>query len=162
MGKTVLIAVDIDSTAEASIRYGIELAARMRFSPVLLAISDAHSTVKQGREQRLPRRHESNWNTWQDLAVAESQLKGLDLEVFVTSGRFSDEVIRFVRSRPAVQFIIIAAPRHLNREGKPMSSLELKYLHEQCESEILLVEKAGQVTRVSDLYARRSEKENPE
>lgn len=160
MGKTVLIAVDVDSTAEASIRYGIELAARIKSSLVLLAVSAPQPKDKRKGRRAIPQGLGSDQCEWRDLAVTESQHKGLDLEVFVTTGRFFEEVIRFVRSRPAVQFVIIAASRQGKGEEKSMFSMELEHLHQECESEILLVEKAGQVTRVSDLYAQRSEKEN--
>jgi hypothetical protein len=160
VGKIVLIAVDINTNAEASIRYGIELAARTRSSPVLLAIAAPQPRGGRRRAGELPRGRESDGNEWRALAVTESQHKGLDLEVFVTSGRFFEEIIRFVRSRPSVQFVIIAASRQRERGEKSMFSLELEHLHEECGSEILLVEKAGQVTRVSDLYAQRSERNN--
>ncbi len=160
MGKTVLIAVDVDSTEEASIRYGIELAARIKSSLVLLAIFAPQPLLKRGSGRRTPRDLDGDGNEWRDIAVTESQRKGLDIEVFVTWGRFSEEVIRFVRSRPAVQFVIIAAPRQRKGEEESMFSFELERLHEECESELLLVEKAGRVTRVSDLYAQHSEREN--
>jgi len=160
MGKAVLIAVDVDSAAEASILYGIESAARTKSSLVLLAISSAHSPGKRSCGRQLSRGPETERTEWRDMAVTECQLKGLDLEVFVTQGLFSEEVIRFVRSRPAVKFVIIAAPRHLKGEEKSMFSLELEHLYEECESEILLVEKAGHVTRVSGRSALHSEREN--
>ncbi len=76
----------------------------------------------------------------------------MNLEIFFASGRFFEEVIRFVRTQPAVQFIVTGAPK--NREGKDgyKFASALKQLHEEFEGEILLVEKAGQITRVSELY----------
>ncbi len=160
MDKTVLIAVDDDSTAETAIRYGIELAARTKTSPVLLAVSPPTRSKRNRRPGRELLRGLTRGGTdWRDLALAASRQKGLDLEVFVTSGRFSQEIIRFVRSRPAVQFVIVAAPRRLKGEEESMFSLELEHLHEECESEILLVENAGQVKRVSDPHVLLPEKE---
>lgn len=74
----------------------------------------------------------------------------------MTSGRFFEEVSRFVRSQPAVQFIVMAAPKGTETRGGDKFAAALEELHQQFEGEILLVEKAGQITRVSDLYLQSS------
>ncbi len=159
MGKRVLVAVDLHSASEASIFYGIELAARIKSSLALIAVSSSASPTKNPTSGGSRRDVDSSHARWMDRALAESQQRAVSLEIFVASGRFFDEVIRFVRSQPAIQFIVMAAPKE--RESKESSKFgaALRHLHQEFEGEILLVEKAGQITRVSDLYLQSSTQE---
>lgn len=159
MGKRVLVAVDSYSACEASISYGIELATRMKSAVALLAVSFSGPPRKSTGSATSPRCADVREDRWIDRVVAESQQRGVNLEIFVASGRFVDEVTRFVRSQPAVQFIVMAAPK--DRENKSGSRFftELERLHQEFEGEILLVEKAGQITRVSDLYLQGASQE---
>ena len=153
MGKRVLVAVDMHSVSEASILYGIELAARTDSSLALIAVSFSTSLEKSSVSET------PGQDAWMDRAVSESQERSVSLEIFVTSGRFFEEVTRFVRSQPAVQFIVMAGPKDRKGKGNSKFATALKCLHEEFEGEILLVEKAGQITRVRDLYLQSSTRE---
>jgi len=159
MGKRVLVAVDSYSASEASISYGIELAVRMQSSLALLAVCPPGSSRKAAQTDASLQCDDVGQDKWMDRVVAESQQKGVGLEIFVATGRFLEVVTRFVQSQPAVQFVIMAAPK--DRESKPGGkfSFSLSRLHHEFEGEILLVEKAGQITRVSDLYLQSSAQE---
>jgi hypothetical protein len=159
MGKRVLVAVDTRSASDASISYGIELAARMKSLLVLIAVVSSGSQKKSTGSDASRRYVDGGQDTWMDRAVVESQQRGVSLEIFVASGRFFEEVVRFVQSQPAVQFIIIAAPKDKESKGSSKFAAALDQLHQEFEGEILLVEKAGQVTRVSDLYLQSSAQE---
>ena len=159
MGKPVLVAVDAASASEASIFYGIELAARMKSLLLLIAISPSESRRRSRGLDGAARYVDGGRNSWMDRAVAESQQRGVTLEIFVASGTFFEEVIRFVRSQPAVQFIVMAAPRDRGNMGSRKFASALERLHREFEGEILLVEKAGRITRVSDLYLQSSARE---
>jgi len=159
MGKRVLVAVDLHSASEASIVYGIELAARIESSAILIAISSPRPPKKSNASEASHQYANSGRDLWSNRAVAESQKRGVTLEIYVTSGRFFQEIIRFVRSQPAIQFIVMAAPKDgQTRNGSRFASA-LKQLHREFEGEILLVERAGQITRVSDLYLQSSAQE---
>jgi hypothetical protein len=159
MGKRVLVAVDLHSASEASISYGIELAARIKSSLALIAVSPSVSPKKSTTSGASHQNIKNDRSQWMDRALAESQRRAVSLEIFVASGRFFGEVIRFVRSQPAVQFIVMAAPKaRESKEGSKFGAA-LKHLHQEFEGEILLVEKAGQITRVSDLYLQSSTQE---
>ncbi len=156
MGKRVLVAVDFLAASESSILYGIELAARIESSLVLIAVAPA-SPQKKAAHSEAPRQTPDGMNQeWMDRALAESRRRGVAVEIFVAAGKFFEEVIRFARSQPGVQFIVMAAPK--DRGGKDGSKVAsgLKRLHQEFEGEILLVEKAGEITRVSDLYLHNS------
>ncbi len=150
MSKRVLVPVDMNSVSEASIGYGIELAARIRSSVSLIAISSAKSTDST-MVQEIARE-------WRDRAVSESQNRAVTLEIFVTSGDFFREVIRFLRSQPAVQFIVLGLPGKTRGDDDSRFVSQLKRLHEEFDGEILLVEKAGHITRIFNRYLHHSVK----
>ncbi|MBI5248600.1 MAG: universal stress protein [Desulfomonile tiedjei] len=154
MGKRVLVAVDLHSAPEASITYGIELAARIKAPLSLIAISSSRPQGKSAARLSSSKNIDTVEDKWMDRAAAESQQKAVNLEIFVASGRFLDELIRFVRSQPTIHFIVMAA-----KDGSKFTSA-LGRLREEFDGEILLVEKAGKVTRVSDLYVQSSLWEN--
>jgi nucleotide-binding universal stress UspA family protein len=149
MGKRVLVAVDLNSVSEAAIVYGIELAARIKSPLSLIAISSSRPQKQSGTTQGLLQHDQ---NKWMEHAIAESQEKAVNLEIFVSSGRFFEEIMRFVRSHPAVQFIVMSSLKEKKSEDYSKFTSALKQLHEEFEGEILLVEKAGKVARASDLY----------
>ncbi len=159
MGKRVLVTVDINSVSEASILYGIQLAERTGSSMVLLAISLSRSTGKSDASPLSTRDLDGGRNGWLDRALALSQQREVGFEIFFTSGRYWDEVMRFVRTQPSVRFIVMAAPKIKERLESAEFATSLKLLHLEFEGEILLVEKAGEIMKVSDLYLQSSERE---
>ncbi len=152
MGKKVLVAVDLRSNPEASITYGIQLAARIKSPLSVIAISNSRSPSKLGIPLSSSDHISVGDDKWMERALAESQQKVVNLEIFVASGRFLDELIRFVRSQPTIHFIVMAAPKEKHSKDGSKFFSALKQLQEEFEGEILLVEKAGKITRVSDLY----------
>lgn len=161
MGERVLVAVDSHSTSDASLMYGIDLAARMG-SPLLLIIVSTRSSSESRGSMASPQDLDVGRDGWMDRAVEVTQQRGICMEMFVAVGRFLDEVTRFLRSQPAVQFIVIAAPE--GRQGKAGGGFAsaLRKLCHEFEGEISLVEKAGQVIQFSDLYLQRSFQETQE
>jgi nucleotide-binding universal stress UspA family protein len=156
MGKRVLVAVDFLTASEPAILYGIELAARIESSLVLIAVAPANPQKKTVQAEASGQTSDGPSPAWMDRALAESRRRAVAVEIFVTAGRFFEEIIRFAGSQPGVQFIVMAAPK--DRAGKDGSKVAsgLKRLHQEFEGEILLVEKAGEITRVSDLYLHNS------
>lgn len=159
MGKRVLVAVDTASASEASILYGIELAARMQSLLLLLAVSSSSSPRRSKGSDGEQGKKDEGRESWMDRVVVESQERGVNLEIFVASGKFFKEVTRFVQSQPSVQFIVMAAPNRRRSKGSRSFASALEQLREEFEGEILLVEKAGRITRVSDLYLESSAQE---
>lgn len=151
MGKKVLAAVDLNSITDLSPLYGIQLAARIEGAIALMVVS----TPKQGK------RHErtigsasdvdDNLNAWFDKLVDQSQQNGVAIEIFFASGDFFKEIEKFASFNPSVHFIVMAAPEESNAVGHSHFVEDLKSLREKFEGEILLVQKAGHVTRVPDL-----------
>ncbi len=159
MRKRVLVAVGLDSTTDHSITYGTRLAARIKSSLVVLAVSPSETTG-QGRPSRMREvdLHDRRY-PWLDQVLEESQREGVNLEIFLAGGVFIEEVLRFVPAQPSVQFIVMSAPIDLGDDEGSEPDVALKRLHQEFDGEILLVEKAGDITRVSDLHPRNSERE---
>jgi hypothetical protein len=156
MGKRVLVAVNLEAMSQSSVSYAVQLASRINTSLVLVAVSPSNSPGRRKAAHVLPQDLDAAARVWLDHAVVESQNQQVGLEIFVTSGPFFDEVIRFVRSQAGVQFIVMDAPTETQSEDEGKFASSLKRLHQEFEGEILLVEKAGRITRVSEHYLKSS------
>lgn len=156
MGKRVVVAVDMHSASQPSVFYAIHLAGRINTSLALVAISEDTKGSQPGENSTMPQDMEVWKHMWLGEALAESQRQGVILEVFFSSGAFFDGVLRFVRSQPGVQFIVMDARCARSRDGGSGIDSSLAHLHEEFEGEILLVEKAGTITRVSEHYLKHS------
>lgn len=156
MGKRVIVAVDMHSASQASVFYAINLAGRINTSLALVAISGEAASSKGGDSSVSSQDMEVAKRLWLGQALAESQKQGVTLEVFFTSGTFFDGVLQFVRSQPGAQFIVMDDRCARCGDGCAGFDAALRRLHEKFEGEILLVEKAGTITRVSDHYLQGS------
>ncbi|MGC8908434.1 MAG: universal stress protein [Desulfomonilaceae bacterium] len=154
MAKRVLVTVDVDSVSEASIEYGVQLAARTKSSLVLLAISASRKKRGDGAAKVFPTDMARKADRWLTKALGCSQRSDVHMEIFFASGPFLDEVTRFVKSQVGIQFIVMAPPASGGNQSTGSYRATLHRLHEEFEGEILLVEKAGAILSVSDSYLR--------
>jgi len=159
MGKKVLAAVDLNSITDLSALYGIQLAARIQGAIVLIVVSTPRQGKRNGRSIVTVSDVDDSLNGWLDKLVDQSQQVGVAMEIFFASGNFFEEITRFASFNPSVQFIVMAGPEELNLGENSVFGEELKILRERFEGEILLVQKAGQVTRVPDLRLREPSRE---
>ncbi len=160
MGKKVLVAVDMRSISEATILYGIELASRIQASVILgVIMPEPTSTKKSGAGGKssgpiIPQ------GAWMDRAVEESQRHAVGLEIFVAASDFFEAIHRLIQDRPTIGFVVIDAPKTLAGKQASQFSSALNRLHKDFEGDILLVEKAGKMTPVSELYLHTTTREN--
>jgi hypothetical protein len=159
MGRRVLVAVDLQTESQASVAYAMQLARRIDTSLALVAIAPSKSSDRHKEASDSPPDPDPAKHAWLDHVVVECQNQGIGLEIFVTSGPFVDEVIRFVRAQSRVQFIVIEAPSETQSDDGSGFASSLKRLQREFEGEILLVEKAGRITRVSERYLKSSSRE---
>ncbi len=152
MGKKVLVAVNLDAVAFHSIFYGIQLAARIESPLSLIVVSSSKGPSNSKGSKVVTQDFDSSQCPWLDRVLSESQKAQVKLEIFSSSGDLFDELIRFVRSQPSIQFIVLASSQ--DSGGKEGASLgpQLRRLHSEFAGEILLVQKGGHITRVSDLH----------
>ncbi len=152
MGKKVLVAVNPESVAYHSIFYGIQLAARIESSLSLIVVSSSKGPGDTGGSKAATEDFDSSQCPWLDQVLNESQQAGVKLEIFFSSGDLFDELITFVRSQPSIQFIVMAAPQDSGGKEGSSPGPQLRRLHSEFAGEILLVQKGGHITRVSDLH----------
>jgi hypothetical protein len=94
----------------------------------------------------LPKRQQM----WLDNVVEQSQHERVSLEIFLSLGPFYEEVVRFVRSQPAIHLIVIGAPEKPRTAQQADSPLALWILRDLFEGEVLLVRRQGEVVRLTD------------
>ena len=81
------------------------------------------------------------------------------MEVFVASGPFAAEVLRFSMSQSSVQFIIMGWAGDFPR-GRTECSPLLQSLHQQFEGEVILVRVQWKVARLADICRQNFTREN--
>jgi nucleotide-binding universal stress UspA family protein len=149
MTKRMLLAVDLHSPPSRAASYAVQLAARLGFSLVLMAVSPR--TAGRSRQEdvslaELPKRQRK----WLDKVVEQSQQERVSLEIFLSLGPFYEEVLRFVRSQPAIHLIVMGAPDKPGGAPHPDSPSALRSLRGFFEGEVLLVRRQGKVMRLTD------------
>jgi hypothetical protein len=81
------------------------------------------------------------------------------MEIFISSGPFYEEVLRFSNSQSSVHFIIMGLAGDFP-QGRMECSPLLKSLHQQFEGEVLLVRVQGKVARLADICRQNFTREN--
>jgi nucleotide-binding universal stress UspA family protein len=149
MTKRMLLAVDLHSPSSRAASYAVQLAARLGFSLVLMAVSpitEDHLRHEDISLAELPKRQ----RTWLDKVVEQSQQEQVSLEIFLSLGPLYEEVVRFVRSQKAIHLIVMGAPEKPRRAHHPASPSALRILQGFFEGEVLLVRRQGEVVRLTD------------
>lgn len=150
MKKRVLLAIDLEAPAAWAASYAVQLAGRLGLSLVVMAVLPASSGAGAGNGEISLDGLKEDQRLWLGKVRERGQQEGVPMEIFVSSGPFCEEVLRFSHSQIAVQFIIMGLPGDLAR-GSLECSPPLKSLHQQFEGEVLLVRGQGKVTRLADL-----------
>jgi nucleotide-binding universal stress UspA family protein len=149
MTKRMLLAVDLHSPPSRAASYAVQLAARLGFSLVLMAVSpitEGHLRREDISLEELPKRQ----RTWLHKVVEQSQQERVSLEIFLSLGPFYEEVFRFVRSQPAIHIIVMGAPEKRRGAHHPDSPSALRILQGFFEGEVLLVRRQGEVMRLTN------------
>jgi hypothetical protein len=152
MNRRVLVAVDLDFPAEFLISYGIRLAARTKSSVTVIAVSSSGLGTKSSTAPQTISDYGRHQPAWLTEAIDESQKQDTNVEMFVTSGDFFDQILQFIRSQPIIQFIVLAESNLAGGDDNNKFGQGLRRLRKEFEGEILLVRRAGDVTHFSDLY----------
>jgi hypothetical protein len=154
--KRVLIAVDLQAQAPWALHYAIKLAGRLPASLTLLAVSPP-SSKGEGSSGAIgsPGALDQAHGLGLDRVVQQCQREGVNLAVFYASGPFFPEVMRFLRSQPTIQFLVIGVPRESSPGTQPSLFSELKPLNRLFDGEILLVREQGRVTSMSEMSLQK-------
>ncbi len=151
MNRRVLVAVDLDSPAEFSISYGIRLAGRTNSSVTVIAVLSSRLGTRSFAAPLTLSDCSNDQRAWMNEAIDEGQRLDTNVEMFVTSGDFFDEILRFIRSQSIIQFVVLDESNLAGVEAHKFNQ-GLRRLRKEFEGEILLVRRAGDVTHFSDLY----------
>jgi nucleotide-binding universal stress UspA family protein len=152
VSKRVLIAVNLEAPASWAVDYAIRLAGRLGASLTLMAVDQA-SPRGHRTGRRRPEGLDDSQRAWLDRVVAQCPREGVSLEIFFSSGRFFEEIMRFVRSQPGIQFIVLGLPREGPGPADRAFFTGLKPLNRVFTGEILLVREQGKVTSMAEINA---------
>jgi hypothetical protein len=157
MKKLVLLAIDMETPALWAASYAVQLAARLGLSLAVMAVFP----VKPGslaNGEISPEVLEEDTRLWLGKVRERCQQERVPMEIFISSGPFYDEVLRFANSQSSVRFIIMGLAGDL-QERTECSPL-LASLHQQFEGEVLLVRVQGKVERLADICRQNFTREN--
>jgi len=158
MKKRVLLAIDMEAPAGWAASYALQLAARLNLSLAVMAVFPAKpGSLADGEIS--PEVLEEDTRLWLGKVRERCQQEGVPMEIFVSSGPFYEEVLRFSNSESSVQFIIMGLAGDFPKEMMECSPL-LKSLHQQFEGEVLLVRVQGKVVRLADICRQNLTREN--
>jgi len=158
MKKQVLLAIDMEAPALWAAGYAVQLAARLSLSMAVMAVFP----VKPGSLANggiSPEVLEEDTRLWLGKVRERCQREGVPMEIFISSGPFYEEVLRFANSQRSVQFIIMGVAGEFPLGEMECSPL-LRSLHQQFEGEVLLVRVQGKVARLAELCRQNISREN--
>jgi len=158
MKKRVLLAIDMETPANWAASYAVQLAARLELFLVVMAIFPASQGSGGEKGEISLEGLKEDQRLWLGRVRERCQQEGVPVEIFVSSGPFFEEVLRFSHSQSAVQFIVMGLD--WASEGVLTCSPPLKILYQQFEGEVLLVRGQGKVMRLTDLCRQNHEREN--
>jgi len=158
MKKRVLLAIDMEAPARWAASHAVQLAARLELSLAVMAVFPVKP--ENGTDGEIsPNGLEEDTRLWLGKVREQCQQEGVSMEVFISSGPFCEEVLRFANSESSVQFIIMGLAGDFP-QGMTECSPLLKSLHQQFEGEVLLVRVQGKVARLADICRQNSIREN--
>jgi hypothetical protein len=151
MKKRVLLAIDLDTPDSRAASYAVQLAARLELALVLMAVLPSHPGDPEDSGDISLSGLKDEQSLWLGQVRERCQKEGVNLEIFLSSGGFLDEVLAFARTQSSLQFIILGWPEDHRPEKYPGCAAALKSLDRQFGGEILLVRGQGKVIRLMDL-----------
>jgi hypothetical protein len=158
MKKRVLLAIDMEAPATWAASYAVQLAARLELSLVVMAIFPASPGRGAEKGEISLEGLQEAQRLWLGRVREHCQQEGVPVEIFVSSGPFYEEVLRFAHSQSGMQFIVMGLD--WVAEGGLTCSPPLKSIHQQFEGEVLLVRGQGKVMRLTDLCRQYYGREN--
>lgn len=158
MKKLVLLAIDMEAPALWAASYAVQLAARLGLSLAVMAVFPGKPENGANGEIS-PEVLEEDTRLWLGKVRERCQQAGVPMEIFISSGPFGEEVLRFANSQSLVQFIIMGLAGDFP-PGRLACSPLLASLHRQFEGEVLLVRVQGKVERLADICRQNFTREN--
>lgn len=155
MRKKVLVAEDFQAPASWAVGYAVKLAARLRSPLVFMGVAPPGNTDPDGGSSLIPENLDEASRQRLESVVRQCQEEGVDLEIFLASGRFFQEISRLLESTKHFRFMVVGVPCSASARELEAFSGALKELRRLFPGEILLVREQGKLTRFSDLKPRQ-------
>jgi len=148
MKKRVLLAIDLDQPATWAASYAVQLAARLQLALVLVAVFPPLQGSARGDNEASLAGLDEEQRLWLGKVRERCQQEWVEMEIFISSGPFCEEVLRFAQAQGSLRFVIMGTS---GRGGSLSCSDALKSLQQQFEGEVLLVRGQGQIIRLGEL-----------
>jgi hypothetical protein len=158
MKKRVLLAIDMEWPATWAASYAVQLAARLELSLVVMAIFPLGQGGREEKGEISLEDLQEDQRLWLGQVRERCQQEGVPVEIFVSSGSFYEEVLRFSHSQSAMQFIVMGLDSPPS--GPLLCSPPLKSLYQEFEGEVLVVRGQGKVMRLTDICRQNHGREN--
>lgn len=121
----------------------MELASRMNLSVVLMLVSSGRSS---------PKARDAAERFWIEGVMKQCQEHGVNVELFIGTDPLCEEVLRFVSTDPATEFVVMELSDVTTAPGSAEAAMEaLQRLGEEFEGEVLLVSSRGSILRLKEV-----------
>ena len=158
MNKRVVVAVDLQEPTPWAVQYALGLAGRLQIPLTLLAV--ATDTRRGGKvaANLAGGNLAAGQRQWLDQTMEQGREAGVNLELFLAAGPFSQAILEFVGSRTDIQFLVIGLGG--TAPAGPPPGLALSRLHQIFTGEILLVREQGRITNLSEMPIKTKGRES--
>ncbi|MBW2023405.1 MAG: universal stress protein [Deltaproteobacteria bacterium] len=101
--EKILVALDPEKTSVWTVVHGLNLARRIHAKLFILIVSGC--TVSEGLEKPLPVRLKEEVES----LIEEARSEGISVELYIASGAFDEEVVKFIRDNK-VTLLVLGVP----------------------------------------------------
>jgi len=154
MSKRVVVAVDLQEPKPWAVQYALGLAGRLQTPLTVLAVATDIGPGAQVRDDQAGGNVDARQRQWLDRIMKQGRDAGVNLELFLAGGPFSQAILEFAGSRTDIQFLVIG----VGAAGP--AAIALSRLHQVFTGEILLVREQGRITNLSEMPIKTKGRES--
>jgi len=154
MNKRVVVAVDLQEPRPWAVQYALGLAGRLKTPLTLLAVATDARRGKKVADNLAGGNLTASQKQWLDQTMEQGREAGVNLELFLAGGPFSQAILEFAGSRTDIQFLVIG----VGAAGP--AAIALSRLHQVFTGEILLVREQGRITNLSEMPIKTKGRES--
>ena len=152
MQLKVLVAIDFSAPAPWAANYAVKLAARLKLPLIFLGVLPPE--MDHESNGLIPANIPADYRQRLEEVVRLTQEEEVNLEIFLSSGSFFEEIRHFLSGPQRFQFFILGIPPEAFSEAMEPLTTALKGLHRSFTGEILLVREQGKIARLSEFEQR--------
>ena len=160
MNKRVVVAVDLQEPLPWAVQYALGLAGRLQIPLTLLAVAMDVGPGAAMPDDLAGGNLDAGQRQWLDRTMKQGREAGVNLELFLAAGPFSQAILEFVGSRTDIQFLVIGVAGTAPAAPGEKPGLALSRLHQIFTGEILLVREQGRITNLSEMTIKTKGRES--